>query len=65
MTMMSWQNLLNANRLGSRKPHDETARSPFHKDYDRIVFSGGFRRLNRKTPRLAQAKCLLMRVLFC
>ncbi|HMX98391.1 MAG TPA: deoxyguanosinetriphosphate triphosphohydrolase [Agitococcus sp.] len=49
MTMMSWQNLLNANRLGSRKPHDETARSPFHKDYDRIVFSGGFRRLNRKT----------------
>lgn len=49
MPMMSWQHLLNANRLGSRKPHDESSRSPFHKDYDRIVFSGGFRRLNRKT----------------
>ncbi|WP_107865434.1 deoxyguanosinetriphosphate triphosphohydrolase [Agitococcus lubricus] len=46
---MSWPKLLNPARLGSRKAHDETARSPFHKDYDRIVFSGGFRRLNRKT----------------
>ena len=49
MTSMSWHKLLSADRLGSRKPHDETSRSPFHKDYDRIVFSGGFRRLNRKT----------------
>jgi len=49
MTSMSWHKLLSANRLGSRKPHDESSRSPFHKDYDRIVFSGGFRRLNRKT----------------
>jgi dGTPase len=49
MTPMSWHKLLSADRLGSRKPHDETSRSPFHKDYDRIVFSGGFRRLNRKT----------------
>ncbi len=46
---MSWERLLNPARLGSRKAHDETARSPFHKDYDRIVFSGAFRQLNRKT----------------
>jgi dGTPase len=25
------------------------ARSPFHKDYDRIIFSQSFRQLNRKT----------------
>lgn len=46
---MSWEKLLNPSRLGSRKAHDESSRSPFHKDYDRIVFSGAFRRLNRKT----------------
>lgn len=46
---MTWDKLLNPARLGSRKAHDETSRSPFHKDYDRIVFSGAFRRLNRKT----------------
>ncbi|MDO8415034.1 MAG: deoxyguanosinetriphosphate triphosphohydrolase [Agitococcus sp.] len=46
---MSWEKLLNPSRLGSRKVHDESSRSPFHKDYDRIVFSGAFRRLNRKT----------------
>jgi dGTPase len=28
---------------------DELGRSPFHKDHDRIIFSGAFRRLGRKT----------------
>ncbi|MFB2538967.1 MULTISPECIES: deoxyguanosinetriphosphate triphosphohydrolase [unclassified Acinetobacter] len=49
MTEMNWIQLLNANRLGSHKSHTEQARSPFHKDYDRIIFSSSFRQLNRKT----------------
>ena len=46
---MDWQLLLNASRLGSKKSRSELARSPFHKDYDRIIFSPSFRQLNRKT----------------
>ena len=47
---MDWQTLLNRERLA--KPHhspEELGRSPFHKDHDRIIFSGAFRRLGRKT----------------
>ncbi|GAA5015833.1 deoxyguanosinetriphosphate triphosphohydrolase [Acinetobacter puyangensis] len=46
---MDWVNLLAASRLGSKKSSREQARSPFHKDYDRIIFSQSFRQLNRKT----------------
>ena len=46
---MNWVSLLNASRLGSKKSPSEQARSPFHKDYDRIIFSPSFRQLNRKT----------------
>ncbi len=46
---MRWAQLLSATRLGSRKNHTDQARSPFHKDYDRIIFSQSFRQLNRKT----------------
>ncbi len=46
---MRWAQLLSPARLGSRKHHTEQARSPFHKDYDRIIFSQSFRQLNRKT----------------
>lgn len=46
-----WSYLFNAQRLGSSKKatSGETARSPFHKDYDRLVFSHSFRQLNQKT----------------
>ncbi|EOG2034129.1 deoxyguanosinetriphosphate triphosphohydrolase [Pseudomonas aeruginosa] len=47
---MDWQTLLTRERLG--KPvhsNDELGRSAFHKDHDRIIFSGAFRRLGRKT----------------
>ena len=46
-----WSHLLSAQRLGStKKPKTgETARSHFHKDYDRLVFSHSFRQLNQKT----------------
>lgn len=47
--LMRWESLLNPERLGSKRRHDDLARSPFHKDHDRIIFSGAFRHLNRKT----------------
>lgn len=48
---MSWQQLLSATRLKgcSRHALDDVGRSPFHKDHDRVVFSGSFRRMGRKT----------------
>lgn len=47
---MDWETLLCRERLG--KPvasTDELGRTPFHKDHDRIIFSGAFRRLGKKT----------------
>lgn len=49
MTRMRWTQLLSPIRLGSKKSHHEQGRGPFHKDYDRIIFSQSFRQLNRKT----------------
>ena len=47
---MDWHTLLNRERLGkAAQSADEIARTPFHKDHDRIIFSGAFRRLGRKT----------------
>jgi dGTPase len=48
--MMDWRHLLSAQRLG----HDAAdivrpERSPFQKDWDRVVFSSAFRRLQDKT----------------
>lgn len=46
-----WAKLFNAQRLGSTKkaPVQDSARTSFHKDYDRLVFSHSFRQLNQKT----------------
>ena len=46
-----WARLFSAQRLGSDKlpPTQNSARSAFHKDYDRLVFSHSFRQLNQKT----------------
>lgn len=49
MALMRWTQLLSTSRLGSRHREAEPSRSPFHKDYDRIIFSQSFRQLNRKT----------------
>ncbi|MFW1754237.1 deoxyguanosinetriphosphate triphosphohydrolase [Acinetobacter wanghuae] len=49
MNTMRWLDLLSTLRIGSKKQNSELARSPFHKDYDRIIFSQSFRQLNRKT----------------
>ncbi|WP_295565275.1 deoxyguanosinetriphosphate triphosphohydrolase [uncultured Stenotrophomonas sp.] len=47
--MMQWEKLLNATRLGNRPPKVEEGRSPFNSDHDKVIFSGSFRRLARKT----------------
>lgn len=46
---MQWQQLLCAERLTDRPAKSEPGRSPFISDHDKIVFSGSFRRLARKT----------------
>ena len=46
---MDWQRLLNKKRLGNRPAKDESGRTAFLRDHDKIVFSGAFRRLARKT----------------
>ncbi len=48
--MMEWRKLLSTRRLGEsgREPLSP-ARDPFQKDFDRIVFSSAFRRLQDKT----------------
>ena len=47
---MEWKQLLSPHRVGSSKPGVISQdRSPFQRDFDRIVFSGAFRRLQDKT----------------
>lgn len=50
MAAMKWIALLDRTRQQARdaSPH-EAGRSPFHKDHDKILFSGAFRRLGGKT----------------
>ena len=47
---MTWKELLNSDRYGTKKTSSyDPARSPFEMDYDRIIFSYPFRRLQDKT----------------
>ena len=48
---MEWQRLINDKRLGMEEYHDPRhhTRSDFRRDYDRLVFSSPFRRLQNKT----------------
>ena len=46
---MDWHQLLNKARLGGRSAKDESGRTAFLRDHDKIIFSGAFRRLARKT----------------
>jgi len=47
---MHWERLLSPARLGKRNSEPlQAQRSPFQRDYDRIVFSSAFRRLQDKT----------------
>lgn len=48
--MMDWKHLLSPHRLGSESTGKISQdRSPFQRDFDRIVFSGSFRKLQDKT----------------
>ncbi len=46
---VNWKTLLSANRLGQKSTSPESYRSAFEQDYDRIIFSHPFRRLQDKT----------------
>lgn len=46
---MNWTQLLNSDRLGHRPAKRESGRNAFLRDHDKIIFSGAFRRLARKT----------------
>ncbi len=47
---MDWKKLLTRQRLGKSKlEHEEFIRTPFQRDYDRLIFSSAFRRLKDKT----------------
>lgn len=46
---MDWNLLLSTERLGRGKEASQDARSEFQRDYDRIVYSSAFRRLQDKT----------------
>jgi dGTPase len=51
--MMNWNDLLTTRRLGQESEEEESLRtedrSQFQRDYDRIIFSAAFRRLQNKT----------------
>jgi len=50
--MMNWNKLISTRRLGSLPPTDENDkynRTQFQRDYDRIIFSSPFRRMQNKT----------------
>ncbi len=48
---MNWQQLLSAKRFGMEEYHDDKHhdRTDFQRDYDRLIFSSPFRRLQNKT----------------
>ncbi len=48
---MNWQQLLSAKRFGMEQYHDDKQhdRTDFQRDYDRLIFSSPFRRLQNKT----------------
>lgn len=48
---MNWKSLISAKRYGMEKYHEvrEENRSEFQRDYDRLIFSAPFRRLQNKT----------------
>ena len=47
---MRWEQLLSSKRLGQEnQPHRKDDRTEFQRDYDRIIFSAPFRRLQNKT----------------
>ena len=49
-SMMNWDRLISDKRFGLEEYHDPSqSRSDFQRDFDRMVFSSPFRRLQNKT----------------
>lgn len=46
---MNWVNCISAKRTGYSYPSAPTIRSDYQRDYDRLIFSSAFRRLQNKT----------------
>src|SRR3954463_14362938 len=46
---MNWNQLLSSQRIGQKPTSAQQSRSAFEQDYDRIIFSHPFRRLQDKT----------------
>lgn len=46
---MSWEKLLSRKRLGKSQAENDPNRNPFQRDFDRVIFSSAFRRLQDKT----------------
>ena len=48
---MNWKQLITNKRFGQESRHEERKddRNEFHRDYDRLIFSAPFRRLQNKT----------------
>jgi dGTPase len=48
---MNWENIFDTTRLGEeeKSSHTDKARNDYQRDYDRIIFSSSFRRLQNKT----------------
>ncbi|WP_306416000.1 deoxyguanosinetriphosphate triphosphohydrolase [Fulvivirga ulvae] len=49
MSTMNWEQLLSNRRSGEKPKEHDVSRSAFEQDYDRIIFSHPFRRLQDKT----------------
>lgn len=47
--MMNWQQLLSSKRFGLEGQQHQDDRTEFQRDYDRLIFSAPFRRLQNKT----------------
>ena len=49
--MMNWENIFSSKRFGMENYHDDKkhARTEYQRDYDRLIFSSPFRRLQNKT----------------
>jgi len=47
--MMNWINCISAKRTGYSYPSAPSIRSDYQRDYDRLIFSSAFRRLQNKT----------------
>lgn len=58
---MNWNQLISAKRFGMEEFHEvrQENRSEFQRDYDRLIFSAPFRRLQNKTQVISPAgQCL-------